>query len=118
MVKLWRNIGSLGTNGYVGQALALGYSDGITRMCEFHGGKITGRLTSDLKTFRGVSSIGWAKSEEIPKLPADYTMPDTIVFPSSIIGQMDVTHLLPKLSAIPSSSAPYVPLAIQVCGLF
>jgi hypothetical protein len=96
-----------GSNASLGQALALGYSDGITRMCEFHGGKVTGRMVSDLQSFRGVSSIGWAKSEELPKLPVDYTMPEPTVFPNNMFGQTDVTQLLPRLSALPSSSVPY-----------
>lgn len=89
-----------------GKSIALAYNDGGVRLCDVNHGKVTGRIVSDNADFHGISCVGWTGKGTSTTIdqPEDLTAATTST-PQSIF-DLDVGQMLPKLSALPSASAP------------
>lgn len=88
-----------------GKSIALAYDDGIVRTYDVHHGKVTGKIVSDNAEFKGISCIAWSGNgfTAPDEQPSDQQSPGTS--PQSIF-DLDIGQMLPRLSALPSSSAP------------
>lgn len=87
--------------------LALGYSDGSTRIYDVNNGKQIHRLTSEASSFGKVSCVGWVDNHSQLRLPTQAPeMKSTECTPQALF-EMDVGQMLPRLSVLPSSSGQY-----------
>lgn len=84
--------------------LALGYSDGSTRIYDVNNGKQIHRLTSEAASFGAVSCVGWVDNysqRARPGMAAEVRSADCT--PQALF-DMDVGQMLPRLSVLPSSA--------------
>ncbi|KAH8153432.1 uncharacterized protein LAJ45_02244 [Morchella importuna] len=87
-----------------GKMLALGYSDGSTRIYDVNNGKQIHRLTSEAASFGTVSCVGWVDNYSLrtrPGMAAEVKSADCT--PQALF-DMDVGQMLPRLSVLPSSA--------------
>ncbi|KAL7274864.1 hypothetical protein RUND412_002226 [Rhizina undulata] len=89
-----------------GKMLALGYSDGSTRIHDVNNGKPIHRIASEVPGFGKVTCVGWVDNYSHSKpRPQD---PDAAPGESSPQGlfDLDLGQMLPRLSSLPTSSGP------------
>lgn len=94
--------------------LALGYSDGSTRIYDVNNGKQIHRLTSEASSFGKVTCVGWVDNHSQLRLPTQIPeMKSTECTPQALF-DMDVGQMLPRLSVLPSSSGQYESLSLII----
>ncbi|KAF8476183.1 anaphase-promoting complex, cyclosome, subunit 4-domain-containing protein [Kalaharituber pfeilii] len=91
-----------------GKVIALGYSDGVTRICDVNNGKAVLMMTADSTSFGKISCIGWVDNRGAPKsTQACYGMKpaSSEKIPKGIL-DLEINQMLPRLSVLPSGTGP------------
>lgn len=91
----------------LGKMLALGYSDGSTRIYDVNNGKQIHRLTSEASSFGMVTCVGWVDNHSQSRLPTQAPEAKSTECTPQALFDMDVGQMLPRLSVLPSSSGQY-----------
>lgn len=88
--------------------LALGYSDGSTRIYDVNNGKQIHRITSEVSNFGKVTCVGWVDNHSDSKSPSQASETKSTECTPQALFDMDVGQMLPRLSVLPSSAGKYV----------
>ena len=98
-------------NSSTGKVIALGYSDGVTRICDVNNGKMVLTISPDSPEFGVVSCVGWVDNRMAPT-PAPSHWRDPQLVPGEIIPRgvldLEINQMLPRLSVLPAGAGPYV----------
>lgn len=87
----------------------MGYSDGITRICDVNNGKVVLVVSPEAPGFSNISCVGWVDN----RTPAsgDQTLESVNPIPSEGIPKavldLEINQMLPRLSVLPNGSGPY-----------
>ncbi|PWW79833.1 hypothetical protein C7212DRAFT_273504 [Tuber magnatum] len=87
-----------------GKMLALGYSDGSTRIYDVNNGKQIHRITSEVSNFGKVTCVGWVDNHSDSKSPSHASETKSTECTPQALFDMDVGQMLPRLSVLPSSA--------------
>ena len=87
--------------------LALGYADGVTRICDVNNGKIVLLVSPDVAGFGKVSCVGWADNKAVSKAKQDRDGIPPILegIPKGVL-DLEINQMLPRLSVLPAGTAP------------
>lgn len=96
--------------GTSGKVIALGYCDGIIKICDVNNGKVVLTVAPEAPGFGSVSCVGWVDNrpasnneqnqEGIKMLAAEGGIPKGIL-------DLEINQMLPRLSVLPGTG-PYV----------
>ncbi|KAF8535008.1 anaphase-promoting complex, cyclosome, subunit 4-domain-containing protein [Trichophaea hybrida] len=90
-----------------GKMLALGYSDGSTRIYDVNNGKAIHCITSEASGFGKITCLGWVDNHSRLNVPGR-RIPETKsaeCTPQALF-DLDIGVMLPRLSVLPSSAGP------------
>ncbi|KAI5801561.1 anaphase-promoting complex, cyclosome, subunit 4-domain-containing protein [Peziza echinospora] len=95
-----------------GKMLALGYADGVTRICDVNNGKIVLLVSPDVAAgFGKVSCVGWADNRSVSKARREREghhggIPPVLEgIPKGVL-DLEINQMLPRLSVLPAGTAP------------
>ena len=96
-------------NSSLGKVIALGYSDGITRICDVNNGKVVLVVSPEAPGFSNISCIGWVDNR--PPTSGDQSLEGINPMPSGGIPKgvldLEINQMLPRLSVLPNGSGSY-----------
>ena len=93
----------------LGKVIALGYSDGITRICDVNNGKVVLVVSPEAPGFSNISCVGWVDNR--PPTNGDQSLEG--IDPTSSEGipkgvlDLEINQMLPRLSVLPNGSGAY-----------
>lgn len=99
-----------------GKVIALGYSDGITRICDVNNGKVVLTVAPEAPGFSSISCVGWVDNRplNIADQGQEGIKPSTANgIPKGIL-DLEINQMLPRLSVLPGAG-PYVSLSTYMC---
>lgn len=89
-----------------GKMIAIGYSDGSTRIYDVNNGKPIHKLISEAADFDAVTCVSWVDNHShsvntnvAPEAKSTECTPQALF-------DLDISSMLPRLSVLPSSSGP------------
>jgi anaphase-promoting complex subunit 4 len=88
--------------------LALGYSDGSTRIYDVNNGKAIHCIVSEVPSFGKVTFLGWVDNHSRETVPGRRPLESKSAecTPQALF-DLDIGVMLPRLSVLPSSAGPY-----------
>jgi len=95
--------------GASGKVIALGYSDGITRICDVNNGKVVLTVAPEAPGFGSVSCVGWVDNQPATNNEQSQEGIGTLAaegIPKGIL-DLEINQMLPRLSVLPGAG-PYV----------
>lgn len=84
--------------------LALGYTDGSTRIYDVNNGKQIHRITSEVLSFGKVTCVGWVDNHSHSRFSNQTPETKSAECTPQALFDMDVGQMLPRLSVLPSSA--------------
>ena len=96
-------------NGNSGKVIALGYSDGITKICDVNNGKVVLTVAPEAPGLGSVSCVGWVDNRPATNNKLSQEGIKTLAtegIPRGIL-DLEINQMLPRLSVLPGTG-PYV----------